>query len=230
MLQNLLWYRRARGHGLCHEASCIPPITRRRGAGLTRALLGMQTLSMVITCLSLSFMSSAYAQDCPPAGGKFIIKGFTGETGVTATGAAKDPRYGCKWQTDDGRELWWDMGEEVVANQASKPSVGKAPLGSTVGGPLSTGSVYECTLPGIGMFTGAYFGIINSNTYRDFDGRRGNYRYDASTGILRLTSGSSKGLVYKRTSAKTFRVLDDKGNITGGNCVHNSAKKIDGRW
>ena len=80
------------------------------------------------------------------------------------------------------------------------------------------------------MFTGAYFGIVDGSTYRNFDGQRGGYTYDSGTGVLKLTSGSSKGLAYKRQSEKNFRVLDDKGNITGGNCVWNQKLSITGRW
>ena len=90
--------------------------------------------------------------------------------------------------------------------------------------------VYECTLPGIGIFHGAFFGLVDGKTYRNFDGKRGVYTYDASSKRLALTSGSSKGMRYVRTSEKTFRVLDEHGRMTGGNCVHNSAKSIDGRW
>ena len=42
------------------------------------------------------------------------------------------------------------------------------------------------------MFTGAYFGIVDSKTYRNYDGKRGNYSYDAATGTLRLISGPSE--------------------------------------
>ena len=90
--------------------------------------------------------------------------------------------------------------------------------------------VYECTLPGIGIFHGAFFGLVDGKTYRNFDGKRGAYTYDVASKRLTLTSGSSKGMRYVRTSEKTFRVLDEHGRMTGGNCVHNSAKSIDGRW
>ncbi len=153
------------------------------------------------------------------------------KTQVTATGAAFDPKRGCKWNTEDNRELWWMMGSDVLpAGEASvKSAPANAALGSSAGA-LESGRVYTCTLPGIGMFTGAYFGIVDRNTYRNFDGKTGSYSFDPSTGILRMTSGSSKGLSYKRMSDTNFRVLDDKGAITGGNCSYTSGKRIDGRW
>ncbi|MBK7686496.1 MAG: hypothetical protein IPJ25_11210 [Rhodocyclaceae bacterium] len=95
---------------------------------------------------------------------------------------------------------------------------------------LPHGSVWRCTLPGIGLFTGAYFGIVDASTYRNFDGKRGSYSYDSKTGVLRLTSGFSKGLAYQRQSEKNFRVLDDKDKITAGNCVWNPVSTIDGKW
>ena len=190
------------------------------------------TLAKLLTasCLALTSLASQ-AQSCPPAGARYVIKGFTMKTQVTATGAAFDPKRGCKWNTEDNRELWWMMGSDVLPAGASgvKSAPANAASGSA-GGSLKSGRVYTCTLPGIGMFTGAYFGIVDSNTYRNFDGKTGRYSFDPSTGILRMTSGSSKGLSYKRMAANNYRVLDDKGAITGGNCVWNKAKSIDGKW
>ena len=198
-----------------------------------------KTLLAVLLLSSTLFGQAAQAEDCPAAGARYVIKGFTMETNVTSAGGAVDPKWGCKWLTEDGRELWWDLGEDVVALTAGRPAAaGGRPMGTKMGGTpsaaggdkLAAGSVYTCTLPGVGMFTGAYFGIVDASTYRDFDGRRGQYEFDAGTGILRLTTGSSAGLAYKRQSPGYFRVLDDNGAITGGSCVLNTAKSIDGRW
>lgn len=98
------------------------------------------------------------------------------------------------------------------------------------GGALQPGRVYTCTLPGIGLFTGAYFCVVDGSTYRNFDGKTGRYSFDPATGVLRMTSGPSKGMSYRRMSDSNFRVLDEKGALTGGNCVYVSAKRIDGRW
>lgn len=185
----------------------------------------------VAALLTTSLLSGAVPAQatCPPAGSAYTIKGFTGDTHVTAAGATPQRRDGCLWKTEDGRDLWWRMGDDVRPRAAVK--TGPAPVAGGGGtGPLAPGSVYRCTLPGIGMFTGAYFGIVDSKTYRNFDGKRGNYSYDAATGTLRLISGPSQGLAYRRQSAGNFRVLDDKGAITGGNCALNTALKIDGRW
>lgn len=183
--------------------------------------------------LALAFVHQAAGAACPAAGERFIIKGFTGDTPVTAAGGEPDARWGsCKFLVEDSdRELWWSMGEDVVpaapasASGAAMPST---PAGE--GGAPAPGNVYECTLPGIGLFTGAYFGIVDASTYRNYDGHTGSYEFDAASGVLHLTTGSSRGLRYQRQSPRNFRVLDEAGKITGGNCVLNTAKRIDGRW
>lgn len=109
-------------------------------------------------------------------------------------------------------------------NAPAAPSLGKP------GSAMQPGRVYTCTLPGVGLFTGGYFGIVNGSTYRNFDGKTGRYSFDASTGVLRMTSGSSKGLAYKQMPQGNFRVLDENDKITGGNCVHATQKRIDGNW
>ena len=180
---------------------------------------------------SLLIPLAAPAQTCPPAGARYTIKGFTGDTQVTATGTPHHPQWGCKWNTEDNRELWWKMGGDVVpSGKAPAPVAAAAAKTGSTGTALEHGRVYTCTLPGIGMFTGAYFGIVNGSTYRNFDGKTGRYSFDPATGVLRMTSGSSKGLTYKRMADNYFRVLDDKGNMTGGSCSHATQKRIDGRW
>lgn len=191
-------------------------------------------MSFAIKYLSLGLLFIpwvVHAQACPPAGARYVIKGFTGDTAVTSAGTAQNPKQRCQWTTEDGRELWWRMGEDVVpSGKAAAPSAPAPALAGKEGAALEHGRVYTCTLPGIGMFTGAYFGIVNDNTYRNFDGKTGRYSFDPATNVLRLTTGSSKGLSYKRVSDNYFRVLDDKGQITGGGCSHATQKRIDGRW
>jgi hypothetical protein len=80
------------------------------------------------------------------------------------------------------------------------------------------------------MFTGAYFGIVDGSTYQNFDRKRGSYQYEPSTGVLRMTSGPSKGMTYRRMPEGNFRVLDEAGKLTGGNCVHNTSLSLDSRW
>lgn len=173
---------------------------------------------------------AAVAAKCPAAGQAFVIKGFTGDTAVRATGGEIDPRWGCKFQVEDSdRELWWTLGDDVVPASAQSTRV-VAEVATSGGEAPAPGSVFECTLPGVGQFTGAYFGIIDAKTYRDFDARTGEYDYDSRTGVLRLLTGSSKGLRYQRQSPRNYRVLDDNGRITGGNCVLNTAKSIHGKW
>ena len=190
------------------------------------------TLAKLLTasCIAATSLASQ-AQSCPAAGSRYLIKGFTGDTPVTATGAALDPKWGCKWNTEDNRDLWWKMGADVVpaGGASSKPASANAASGASAG-PLQPGRVYTCTLPGIGMFTGAYFGIVDRNTYRDVNSKRGSYQYDSQSGVLRLISGPGKGLAYKRQTENNFRVLDEAGKITGGNCVWNPSLSIQGRW
>jgi hypothetical protein len=171
------------------------------------------------------------AQSCPAAGARYVIKGFTGDTQVVAAGAPFDKKKGCKWNFDEKGVIWWFMGADVLpSGGAGAPAVGAASVASKHDAALQPGRVYTCTLPGIGLFTGAFFGIVDSNTYRNFDRKTGRYSFDASTGVLRMTSGSSKGLAYKLMPQGNFRVLDEKDSITGGNCVHAAAKRIDGNW
>lgn len=166
----------------------------------------------------------AWAETCPPAGARYILKGFTGPTGLTSLGGEADPRWGCRWKTEDGRDLSWRLGEDLV------PDRGPAPSTAPPAGRLQAGSVYRCTLPGIGLFSGAYFGILDASRYRNVDGKTGGYRYDERSGLLELHSGPSKGLRYRRMPEGNFRVLDEQGALTGGNCTLNPALKIDGRW
>lgn len=174
---------------------------------------------------------AAQAQSCPAAGARYVIKGFTGDTQVVATGAPFDNKRGCKWSFDEKGVIWWFMGSDVLpSGGAAAPAVAATGLASKPGAALQPGRVYTCTLPGIGLFTGAFFGIVDSSTYRNFDRKTGRYSFDASTGVLRLTSGSSKGMAYKLMPQGNFRVLDEKDSITGGNCVHAAAKRIDGNW
>jgi hypothetical protein len=136
--------------------------------------------------------------------------------------AGPDAAGRCQVRTEQGRLQWMHTDEFQLVSSAS--AEGKSL------GVLPVGSVWRCTLPGIGMFSGANFGVVNGNTYRDVNGKQGSYQYDANTGVLRLTSGPGKGLAYKRQSESNFRVLDDAGKVTGGNCVWNRELSIQGRW
>ena len=166
-----------------------------------RAARGIAVAALLTTSL-LSGAVPAQAT-CPPAGSAYTIKGFTGDTHVTAAGATPQRRDGCLWKTEDGRDLWWRMGDDVRPAPRSRPA--RTGRGWRWYRPLAPGSVYRCTLPGIGMFTGAYFGIVDSKTYRNFDGKRGNYSYDAATGTLRLISAPSRDWHTAGGRPATFR-------------------------
>ena len=175
------------------------------------------TLAKLLTasCIAATSLASQ-AQSCPAAGSRYVIKGFTGDTPVTATGAALDPKWGCKWNTEDNRDLWWKMGADVVpaGGASSKPASANAASGAS-GGPLQPGRVYTCTLPGIGMFTGAYFGIVDRNTYRDVNSKRGSYQYDSQSGVLRLMDWLTSAKL-KTISASWTRPERSPGAIVSG--------------
>jgi hypothetical protein len=84
-------------------------------------------------------------------------------------------------------------------------------------GPPRTG-VYGCMNQDAMEIAGLQWGVIDATTYSTYDGGRGAYRYDAATGLLTFSTGPFKGLVRKRTSERSFRVLDERGQMTAFNC------------
>lgn len=134
-----------------------------------------------------------------------------------------------------------DNGEKAAAQpgqlylRGASPAVGSTPSASSAGAATAKGGamvgVYTCNTPGIGVDVAATFGVVNGSTYRNYDGKSGSYRFDAANSVLYLTSGSSKGLTYKQTSSKTYRLLHANGQMTGTNCVFNPTKDPNGsRW
>lgn len=191
-------------------------------------LLVGRVLIVLAGCFGLA-PGLTWAQACPPAGAKYVIKGSASSFNVTSSGQA-DAKRGCKFITEWNGDLWWAMGPDVVPASAAGGSPAASVAKGGTGVAPAAGSVFTCTLPGIGMFTGAYFGVVNASTYRNFDGKTGSFSFDAMSGLLRMTSGPSKGMVYQQDSAVNFRLLDDQGKRTGGNCVLNSKLRVDGRW
>ena len=69
------------------------------------------------------------------------------------------------------------------------------------------------------------FGILDGNSYANFDGKTGHYRYEPTTGLLKLVDGPLAGVTYKRLSAfPAFRLLDRKGALTPVNCPKEGTK------
>lgn len=93
-----------------------------------------------------------------------------------------------------------------------------------------TPGVYMCEQDAVGNDTSVAFGIIDGSNYRNFDGKKGKYKYDDASGVLELVSGDSAGLKYVRTLDTTFRLLKEDGSKTGMNCNLNRAKSLGGRW
>ena len=70
-----------------------------------------------------------------------MLKGFTSEWQMTSKGGERDRRGYCLWRTDDGRDLWWGTGSDVVPASAAAKSDKAAKPNNAPGGPLPNGSV-----------------------------------------------------------------------------------------
>ena len=78
--------------------------------------------------------------------------------------------------------------------------------------------VYGCMNQDAMEVVGLQWGVVDATTYSTYDGGRGLYRYELATGLLTFATGPFKGLVRKRTSERSFRVLDEHGQMTAFNC------------
>jgi hypothetical protein len=75
------------------------------------------------------------------------------------------------------------------------------------------------------------FGLINDNTYSDYDGHHGHYRYDAGTGVLTMLDGSREGWRYHKDAAWAFRLIDNKNGTEIYTCPFEAAKNPNhGPW
>ena len=68
------------------------------------------------------------------------------------------------------------------------------------------------------------FGLIDGQTYSDYDGKRGRYAYDGASGMLTMTDGSRQGWRYKRVAEWSFRALDAQGKETSFTCPLDAKK------
>jgi hypothetical protein len=103
-----------------------------------------------------------------------------------------------------------------AAKPAATPAAAPAPGGDKLGPPRT--GVYGCMNQDAMEIAGLQWGVIDATSYSTYDGGRGAYRYDPATGLLTFTTGPFKGLVRKRTSERSFRVLDERGQMTAFNC------------
>ena len=76
-----------------------------------------------------------------------------------------------------------------VLAQAQQPST--QPMPPPVG-------VYSC-FGQYGIAPPMTFGLLDAETYADFDGKTGSYIYDSASGVLTLTTGGRAGTQYRRT-------------------------------
>ena len=110
-----------------------------------------------------------------------------------------------------------------------------APCGRAAGGiardraalPAPQLGVYNCNYQGqvVPVFD---FALLSRSVYRDYDGARGNYRYDTSTRQLAFLTGPKSGTRAQQVSAKTFQFLSN-GLPTGNYCPHNPSRDPNGR-
>lgn len=106
-----------------------------------------------------------------------------------------------------------------VFAQAQQPSTQPMP-------PPPVG-VYSC-YGQYGIAPSMTFGLLDAETYADFDGNTGLYTYDSASGVLTLTTGGLAGTKYRRTGKPddrpAFRMLDAKGQLTAYMCPRDDKK------
>ena len=87
--------------------------------------------------------------------------------------------------------------------------------------------VYSC-FGQYGIAPPMTFGLLDAETYADFDGKTGSYVYDSASGVLTLTTGGLAGTKYRRTGKPddrpAFRMLDAKGQLTAYMCPRDDKK------
>lgn len=136
---------------------------------------------------------------------------------VTSTGTIT----GCYVKLDDG-SLVASYPEQMRFEDSAGSAAPKADSTTPALG------VYECTTPGVGINAAAMFGLVDAQTYRNFNGKSGRYSFDTGSATLALLSGDSAGLRYRRASARSFRLLEDDDKLSGTHCVLNTAKDVNG--
>ena len=112
-----------------------------------------------------------------------------------------------------------------------------APCGRAAGGITSDRAALPA--PPLGVYSCNYrgqaqpvfdFALLNGSTYRNFDGARGTYRYDARARQLLFLTGPMRGARAQQEAARRFQFLGEDGLGTGNHCPHNPARDPNGRW
>jgi hypothetical protein len=89
--------------------------------------------------------------------------------------------------------------------------------------PLSLG-VYECHDQMNNPSYTLMFGLIDENTYSNYDGLIGTYAYDPDTGVISVGLDKGAPARYVRTMDTAFRGLNEDGSLAGFTCPLNRAK------
>ncbi len=179
----------------------------------------------------------AQEKQCLPAGARYIKDNFIVRSELISQGGVPDPLLGCKWRNaETGENVWVRVMSGMTPLDQAKAAEAKQAQQNDVSGPLPKG-VYLCDAPiNVGGMimgspqTGPMFGLYDERRYRDYDGGTGNYRYDAGSNLLQMTSGPLNGMRYRRTGATLFKPLNDKGEEGGIRCLHAPSKSMQGRW
>lgn len=89
--------------------------------------------------------------------------------------------------------------------------------------PLLMG-VYECYDQNANPTPEMMFGLIDEETYSNYDGYVGSYDYDPSTGIIEVGAETGAPARFVRISDRNFRALNEDGSLAGFVCPLNQAK------
>ncbi len=87
--------------------------------------------------------------------------------------------------------------------------------------------VYNCNYQGT-VAPAFDFALLSGSTYRDYDGARGTYRYDAQTRQLLFLTGPKRGSRAQQMGATVFEFLGSDGAETGDYCPFNPARNANG--
>ena len=68
------------------------------------------------------------------------------------------------------------------------------------------------------------FGLIDGDTYGDWDGHRGHYRYDQAAGVLTMIDGSRQGWRYHKVDEWGFRLIDNSNGTEMYTCPFTPGK------
>ena len=96
----------------------------------------------------------------------------------------------------------------------------------TQGAPGCVPSAIGCFGMQIVVVPVMYFGLVDGQSYLDYDGNGGHYAYNPGNGIITMTDGSLHGVRYHKTGDWSFRKLDDQGKETAFTCPLDPKKDV----